>query len=481
MRCISQKTSGRGVRGSPIAQVSLQAESPIAQTKVSQGMTNGKNRGIRYAAVWDMANIEEADRQARKGKARHYGVRKWDKHREENLKELQEALKMRTYRTSEPIMEQRVCEHKMRCLSKVHYRDHVAHHALMNVIMPVLERSYYYESAASIKGRGIHYTVKHVRRWIDMHNGRELWWTQVDFVKFYHHVKRQKIYDRLCRTFADDGIRAMLKDVIWALGNHNGLTKSDGTEGMGIGLYPVQPLVNYYLNDFDRAVSRLKDVKMFRYCDNVLLIGYSAKALWDAVEFIKSYARDVLEQPLHENIGIQKLDEQHPVDYAGYVFHRDYTFVRKRLKYTFKRKYKKTEGERRRQVLSSYKGWLEHADGLTLWKKVTGMKRFSELNISHTVETEDGKRYFEVPMIQASFLVGRKMVVKDFVENVETRNGAGRMCILVEENGSEKKFLTNNQKLKDVMMQVREMGELPFQAKLMSRSLSGGKIDYYFE
>lgn len=89
--------------------------------------------------------------------------------------------------------------------------------------------------------------------------------------------------------------------------------------------------------------------------------------------------------------------------------------------------------------------------------------------------------FFEVPTISASFLVGRRIIVKDFEDNVNTKNGAGRMCVLVEENGSDKKFLTNNPRLKEILLKVREMGELPFEATLRSRNINGGKIDYYFE
>lgn len=444
-------------------------------------MNKGKNRKIRFEQVFEIDNLREADREARKGKALHYGVRKWDREPENNFLELQKSLKERTYHTTKPTMEARYCEYKIRILAKVHYFDHVAHHALMRIIMPVLEKSYYYESAASIKGRGIHYSAKHVRKYIDLHKKEDLFWTQIDFTKFYHHVNRQKIYDRLCKTFADDGIRWMLHDVIWALGMHNGLEESDGTEGMGIGLYPVQPLVNFYLNDFDRLVSSLPGVKMFRYCDNILLIGNEPKDLWKAVNVIKDYAKNVLEQPLHTNIGIQKLDEVHPVDYVGYLFYKEYTFVRKRLKYKFKSKVKESSGETKKQVLAAYKGWLEHADGLTLWRKVTGMKSFAELNIKKNSTTRDGKRFFECQTVKAEFLVNREIIVEDFEEDVETKNGKGRMCVLVSENGSQKKFLTNNPRLKDVLLQVRELGELPFKATFRSRNINGGTIDYYFE
>lgn len=440
----------------------------------------GKNRKITLAQVYDMDNIRTADREARKGKTQKYGVRKFDRHHEENLQAIAESIRNRTFHTMPPIFEERFCEHKTRILSKVHYPYHVAHHALMRIIMPVLMRSYYYESAASIEGRGIHYSAGHVRKWIDSHKSQPLWWVQVDFTKFYHHINRQKIYDRLCHTFNDPGIRWMLHDIIWAMGNHNGLEPSDGTEGMGIGLYPVQPLVNYYLNDFDREVARFKCFYS-RYCDNLLLIGDNPKELWRAVNFIRNYAANTLCQPIHTNIGVQRLDQTHPVDYCGYLFYTDHTFIRKRTKHQFKKRYTETinDPEQHRQVLSAYKGWLQHCNGMKLWQKVTNMKSFKELNIKRNAILRDGKRYFDVPLTQASSLVNREITVKDFEEDVQTKNGS-RVCVLVEENKEEKKFITNNPRMKDILQQVREMNEFPFTAMLRSRII-GNKTDYYFE
>lgn len=475
------KRASQALAGDGIAQVSLTAEHPIAQETESHAH-RAKNRKVRYAEVFDILNLRNAEREARRGKSQHYGVRKWDRHAEDNLLQLQQEIATRTYHTTTPKMEARHCEHKTRILSKVYYRDHVAHHALMRVIMPVLERSYYYESAASIRGRGIHYSMKHVRRWIDLNQEQPLWWAQLDFKKFYHHINRSLLYQKLCRTFQDEGIRYMLHDVIYCMGNHNGLTESDGTEGLGIGLYPVQPLANYYLNDFDRKVSALPDVKMFRYCDNILLIGYTPRAVWHAINYIKEYADTVLHQPLHTNIGVQRLDDRHPIDYVGYQLYTDHTLIRKRMKEAFRHKLNHTtDPDTRHSVLASYKGCLEHANGLHLWQTVTKMKTFSQLNISHTDTMRDGQRYFEVPVVSASFLTNRTVIVKDFIEGVQTRNGNDRFCILVEENGTDKKFLTNNPRLKDIMRQVRELGELPFQATLRSRTLAQGKVDYYFE
>ena len=89
--------------------------------------------------------------------------------------------------------------------------------------------------------------------------------------------------------------------------------------------------------------------------------------------------------------------------------------------------------------------------------------------------------YYEVPIVSCGFLVGRKIIVKDFQTNVKTRNGDGRYVVLIEEGGSECKFLTNNPRMKDVLNQCREQNAFPFEATFKRRALNGNKVDYYFE
>lgn len=459
-------------------------ESPVAplSLKARKRKPRGKNRKLKLCQVYDWDNLRAADKEARKGKAHKYGVTKFDRQHDLNMDALHYELEHEIYHTTKPHIEPLLTERKERMLSKVYYRDHVAHHALMRVISPYMSKSYYYESAASIIGRGIHYSVRHVRRYIDLHKHRPLYWVQLDFTKFYHHIKRAKIYAKYQHCYHDKGIQRLCHDFIYAMGNHNGLEPSDGSEGLGIGLFPVQPAVNFYLNDLDRKVAAVKDVKLFRYCDNLLLIGFSPAALWQAIKLVQAEANDNLEQPLHTNIGVQKLTNEHGIDYIGYKFFLDYTYIRKDIKQRFLHSFNHPKDEKSRQAtVASYKGWLMHCNALHLWQTITGMKSFADLGLKKTDTLRNGERYFDVGMVPAASLVDRKMIVKDFIPDIKTNQGEGRMCILVEENGKEVKFLTNNPKLKDIMLQVKEMDELPFEATLKCRELAGHKKDYYFE
>lgn len=59
-----------------------------------------KRIGYLYEKIISMDNLRLADEKARKGKRNTYGVRVFDKNREDNLLKLHEMLKNKTFRTS---------------------------------------------------------------------------------------------------------------------------------------------------------------------------------------------------------------------------------------------------------------------------------------------------------------------------------------------------------------------------------------------
>lgn len=444
----------------------------------------GKHRNVKLEQVYDMQNLILAEKEARKGKGNKYGVRKFDKHREENFIALQKMIRERTYHTSPAKIDEQWCPcGKVRKIVKLPYfPDHIIHHALMRVAGPAMTKSYYFDSSASIKGKGTEFARRRVRRWIDKHKDKDIVFAKLDFTKFYQNIDQGIMYKELCTMYHDDGIRWLFKEVVTSV-----------DDGLGIGLYPIQPIANFHLNVLDRRIGMVfhGDVHLHRYCDDMVLIGTNVKMVWKAVELVREYAREVIHQPLHTNVNVEHLINDVGLDFVGYVFFKDYTRIRKKMKLRMKRRYAKLSKkinendpfakEQLRMSMSSYKGWLMHCNGRHLWQSITGMKKFSELNIKKETTGLNGQRFFDVPTVTCSFIIDRLIVVKDFQTGVTTKNGDGRYVVLIEESGKDYKFLTNNPRLKDVLDQCREQEAFPFEATLRRRNLNGNKVDYYFE
>lgn len=432
-------------------------------------MIKGKNRNIKFEQVYSMENLVKAYKAASKTKRRSKSVLKFEEDFKNNLLYIQSILKNRSYSPSSVVQEEVVTKpcNKKRLLTKIpFFPDQIIHHALLSVILPVLQKYYYEDSFAGIKGRGQIYGKSRVERWIRRHEG--YWFSKTDIIKFYQSIDQEKCYVRICKLFKDDGIRWLVRNLIQAI-----------SEGLGIGIPTVQPFANLYLTDLDRDVNKIQGVHTFRYCDDILIIGESPNKVREALSFIEKETK-LIGLKIHEVKGIGRITELMPADFIGFLFYQNRTFLRRKTKIRIKHAWKKS-GINRYKSMCSYRGWMMHSNCYKLWIKITGMKKFSDLKIKQEAVDENGRRFFDAPQVSCSYIVDRPIVVEDFEPGVETKNGGGRYAVLCTEAGRRFKFFTNNPKLKRCLDECERINAFPFEATLRMKLVSNGKKDYYFE
>ena len=96
-----------------------------------------KRVGGLFERICSMSNLKLADKKARKGKKRQYGIRVFDKKRYINLLLLQDKLQSKIYKTSAYTVF-KIFEPKERDVYRLpYYPDRILHHAIMNVLEPV--------------------------------------------------------------------------------------------------------------------------------------------------------------------------------------------------------------------------------------------------------------------------------------------------------------------------------------------------------
>jgi retron-type reverse transcriptase len=108
-----------------------------------------------YAQVYDWDNLLLAHRKASKGKRGKEPAARFEYHLEDNLIALHDEFRLKTYRPG-PYDSFYIHEPKRRLISAAPFRDRVVHHALCNVVEPILERSFIDDSYANRKGKGNH-------------------------------------------------------------------------------------------------------------------------------------------------------------------------------------------------------------------------------------------------------------------------------------------------------------------------------------
>ncbi|MFH1072094.1 MAG: hypothetical protein V1743_01560, partial [Nanoarchaeota archaeon] len=105
-------------------------------------------------------NLEKACRKARKGKTLKPYVIQFEKNLEKNLLQLQSELQSKAY-LPKPLEIFILRDPKTRKISKSDFRDRVVHHALCNILDPIFDRSFIYDSYANRVGKG---TLKAIER-----------------------------------------------------------------------------------------------------------------------------------------------------------------------------------------------------------------------------------------------------------------------------------------------------------------------------
>ena len=118
-----------------------------------------KRHGNIYPQIIDFANILTAARKAQKGKRFRSNVLAFNYKLESELINIQHELRDKTYQPG-AYRTFYIKEPKTRMISAAPYPDRVVHHALCNIILPIIEPTFIIDSYANRVGFGTHKALK---------------------------------------------------------------------------------------------------------------------------------------------------------------------------------------------------------------------------------------------------------------------------------------------------------------------------------
>ena len=236
---------------------------------------------------WD--NLLLAARKAQRGKRDRAVVQRFNFFREWELLRLQRELVDGRYEPG-PFRSHWIDRPKRRLISAAPYRDRVVHHALMNVLEPILDRRFHPHSYACRKGKGTHAAADRLQNLMR----RRRYALQCDVRKYFPSIDHL-LLKATCRRFVKDGRVLGLLDLIIDHSNEQEAVEEwfpgDGLwapwerrRGLPIGNLTSQWLANAYLDDLDHFVtSRLGIGGYVRYCDDFVLLHDDRRRLRAAV------------------------------------------------------------------------------------------------------------------------------------------------------------------------------------------------------
>jgi RNA-directed DNA polymerase len=313
-----------------------------------------KRIGNLYPSIYAMDNLERADKNARKGKAKQYGVIAHDLCKDQNLQDLNRMLRDRTFETS-AYTTFIIFEPKRREIYRLpYYPDRILHHAIMNVLEPIWMQLFTADTYSCIKGRGIHSAANKIKEAL-RNKPETLYCLKLDVKKFYPNVDHDILKSILRKKIKDLYLLDLLDSII------------DSAVGLPIGNYLSQYLANLYLTYFDHWLKEKMKVKhYFRYCDDLVILAGSKCYLHSLLAEIRNYLQNELKLTVKENYQVFPVDIR-GIDFVGYRFFRTHTLLRKSIKKNFARAVAKRKV---RACIAAYLGWAKHANCKNLIKKL---------------------------------------------------------------------------------------------------------------
>ncbi len=314
-----------------------------------------------YKDLYSFENLERAYWQARKHKSNNPKVLEFKKHWRLNLCILLRELRTKTYKPL-PLKKFVLRDPKTRLICVSNFRDRIVHHALVNILQPIFEPRFIFDSHASRKRKGTSTALKRFddfKRKVTI-NGNLLsrsrnandvtgYALKADVRHYFQTVDHHVLISTIGKHVKDDDILWLVKII---LDNYDSELPD---KGMPLGNWTSQFFANIYLNELDQFVKhRLKAKYYIRYVDDFVILHESRTVLQEYEQRIKMFLQDVLKLELHPD-KCQIVSLKRGISLLGFrVFYHH--------KLPRKRNIRKIKG-RLREYLDSYeKGLLSASD-----------------------------------------------------------------------------------------------------------------------
>ena len=227
-----------------------------------------------FEKIISFDNLLLAAKLSQKGRRYKPDVAQFHFRLEEELIDLREELLVKRYQPG-AYRTFHIFDPKQRMISAAPYRDRVVHHALCQIIEPIFEQTFIYDSYANRKGKGTH---KAITRYQD-YAKRYPYVLKCDIRKFFPSVDHQVLKQEIRRKISCPDTLWLIDQIIdnsnhqeahlqWFPGDDL-FSPIERKRGLPIGNLTSQFWGNVYLNRFDHFVKEeLRVPGYIRYVDD---------------------------------------------------------------------------------------------------------------------------------------------------------------------------------------------------------------------
>lgn len=311
--------------------------------------------GNLFESIVDKDNFTVAQKLSRQGKSSRKEIRIFESNLDENLEEIRQLVINKKFHTAK-YRSKKIYEPKERIIYILPYApDRIVQHAIMNILVPYMEKMFIADSYACITGRGQTRaslrTMEAVRR--------NKYCLKCDIHHFYPSINQNILSEMYHRKFRDKDFLYLMDDIIFSF---------PGGYNCPIGNYTSQWNGNFYLTPLDNFCKhelRIRDY--IRYCDDFLLFSDDKAYLHDCRKRIEDFIGKY-------ELTYSKADVfsvKQGIDFCGYRHFDNYILLRKSTAKKEIKRLKELPGEfesglitkdKMRSTIDSMIGWQKHAN-----------------------------------------------------------------------------------------------------------------------
>jgi hypothetical protein len=245
-------------------------------------------RQCTLASVAAVENLMRAASKARRGKSRRPDVEEWWLRRETEVLQLREELRSGAYQPGGYRFFE-IHDPKHRTIAAAPFRDRVVHHALCNLVAPVLERRFIARSFSCQVGKGTTAARECCRRLVNRHR----YVLKCDVSKFFPNIDHEILRARLGEAMNCPGILALIDKLLASyrtgpevpaplFAGDDWIAAAARPRGLPIGNLTSQLWGNFYLDSLDHWLTEgERHGAYLRYTDDFLLFGEDKDRLWE--------------------------------------------------------------------------------------------------------------------------------------------------------------------------------------------------------
>lgn len=317
-------------------------------------------------------NLFQAWDEFKKGKRKRKDVQLFERFLEDNLLDLYQILKSKTYHHGQ-YHAFYLQDPKRRHIHKATVSDRIIHHLLYKYLYELFDKSFIYDSYSCRLGKGTHKAVKRLTKFtrtVSKNYTIDCWALKLDIRLFFASVDHRVLIGLLSKKVNEEDILGLLKKVINSFGT---------CRGIPLGNLTSQIFANIYMNELDQFIKHKLKVKHYlRYADDFILVSRDKIMLEQQIVHIKEFLNNRLKLELHpKKIILRKL--RWGIDFLGYVVLPQYILPRTKTKRRIFKKLREkiielTIGDVSvysfNQTLQAYLGFLKHASAYKITKQV---------------------------------------------------------------------------------------------------------------